>query len=208
MATQAQGQSKFLPTGLRVGIDVANPFYQAIADKNKQIIELHADVDFHDYFVTADFGRASILRNKNGNTFKTDGSFYRGGIDFNLLKNEPLVQAVFIGFRYGAANFNNSLSYTKTDTLFGGYSFSGSNSDISARWFEMTTGIKAHVWNQFYMGFTFRFKTGLKVKNEGSFKAYEVPGYGIRDRVQWSGVNYYIMYRIPFRKKVVPETKK
>lgn len=172
-------------------------------------MEFQADLDFAKYLLVADYGITNSQRLTSSSDFTTQGSFFRLGVDLNLIKNDPKVQAATVGLRYGRSQFDNTLSFTQYDSLYGNYSYQGANSGISAHWIELAAGLRAHVWNNFYMGFTYRMKFRLRVENEGQFTAYEVPGYGIRGRDPWSGFNYYLMYRIAWREKkiVVKEEK-
>jgi len=51
-----------------------------------------------------------------------------------------------------------------------------------------------------WMGYTARFKFGLKNKGNGEMLPHDVPGYGRTDKDAYWGFNYQIFFRIPFRK--------
>ena len=67
----------------------------------------------------------------------------------------------------------------------------------------MVSGLKIRVVKQLYLGFTIRYKLFMSVKNVEEFKPYYVPGFGKNISTSAFGFNYYVTYRLPFRKKIV-----
>jgi hypothetical protein len=52
-----------------------------------------------------------------------------------------------------------------------------------------------------WMGYTARFKFGLKVDNTIDIVPSDVPGYGRTFKDSYWGFNYQIFFRIPVRKQ-------
>ena len=74
------------------------------------------------------------------------------------------------------------------------------NSDVNGRWYELTGGIRVKIWKMIWMGYTGRFKFGLKTNESGAMLPSDVPGYGRTDKDNTWGFNYQIFFRIPVRK--------
>ena len=59
------------------------------------------------------------------------------------------------------------------------------------------------VVKQLCMGFTVRYKLLMKTGGSSKLRPYYVPGFGKNIGTSAFGFNYYISYRLPFRKKTV-----
>lgn len=200
LAQNSVGQSKYFPSALRVGTDVA-AIGQSLLTSNKSRYEINADIDIHKYFLAVDIGRASTTYNENASTYNTEGQYFRIGPDVNFLNGEEGNSVIFIGLRYAKSYFSERLEYTIDDSLLGLINKRSVNGAINARWFELTAGMKVQVWQQFFIGYTFRLKFAGKVNGVQSFPTYEVPGYGRMENNSNFSAAYHVFYRIPFRKK-------
>ena len=114
---------------------------------------------------------------------------------------------IYVGVRYGFSTFSQTLhNYTiNNDALLDasqaikeGRKFDG----LNAQWAEFIVGIKAEVFNNFYIGFSFSGKKMISSKEPDGFKNLFVPGF---NRVFLNnsgfGFNYTISYLIPLYKK-------
>ena len=114
----------------------------------------------------------------------------------------------FIGARYGRANFSEELTidtynkYTKDRENIHYY-----HSGVNARWFELTTGLRVKVWKVIWMGYTARFKFGLKHDDMPDIIPADVPGYGRTNKDSYWGFNYQIFIRVPVWKQPPLYTK-
>ena len=96
---------------------------------------------------------------------------------------------------------DHSLNYNYSDPVFIDYSDTRNFNGVGARWFELNSGVKAKIIGEFWLGFTGRLKFALKHDSSPQLQPYEIPGYGLSEQnVMW-GFDYYIFYRIPFKKK-------
>jgi hypothetical protein len=57
------------------------------------------------------------------------------------------------------------------------------------------------MWKMIWMGYTARFKFGLKTNETGPMLPHDVPGYGRTDKESTWGFNYQIFVRLPVPKK-------
>lgn len=191
--------SKYIPTGLRVGVDalsIARNFY----DKSFNGWEVNADVDFYRYYLAVDYGYWSRNFNKNGNDYENSGSYFRVGADVNFLTKDPDRNMFFIGARYGRGTFSEDLVIQTTDPIWGDVISTLSNTNTTASWYELTTGIRVKMWKMIWMGYTARFKFGINTHEKGSLVPSDVPGYGSTDKESTWGFNYQIFVRFPVRK--------
>ena len=85
--------------------------------------------------------------------------------------------------------------------IFGNHTDFKSVNGVSARWFELNSGIKVKIIWELWLGFTGRLKFAPKYDSPIQMNPYEFPGFGLVDRTHNWSFDYYIFYRIPFSKK-------
>jgi hypothetical protein len=189
---------RFIPTGVRFGTDglsIARNFY----DKSFSGWEVDADVDFDRYYLALEYGSWSRNFEGSGNTYDNDGRYFRAGIDVNFLTKDPEKNMFFFGMRYGRATFSENLDVNIEDPDFGGFTDNYHNTNLRGHWYELTTGLRVKMIGSFWMGYTARYKFGLKT-NEGEMIPSDVPGFGRTDKPSTWGFNYMLLFRIPVGK--------
>ena len=77
------------------------------------------------------------------------------------------------------------------------------HSNLSGNWIEVVTGIKVEMFNNIYLGLSFRLNKLLSTKKPNNFDNLFIPGFNkVTDNNTWgSGFNYTLSYSIPLRKK-------
>lgn len=158
--------------------------------------EVEAALALHRYNLVLDYG---IEEHQRGDTYdyENKGSYFRAGFDRNFTKDQNSGNVLSLGLRYARASFEDQLVYT-SDQGFGEESYSLSNSDLTARWFEVAMGLRGKVVSNLYMGFSLRWQFARKIEGEGELKTYEIPGFGKTKRQNSTAFDYYLMWRIPF----------
>ncbi|MTI30417.1 DUF6048 family protein [Xanthovirga aplysinae] len=135
----------------------------------------------------------------NDFSYSSSGMFYRLGIDYDVMKNDP-DYSIFFGFRYARTNFNESLSVQQDDPYFGEYIYDQDFTNLNGRWVEFTGGMKIRLAKVITMGYTVRYKFLPKADNP-EFDTYNLPGFGRLNGKAKASFNYYLYYTIPFKKK-------
>ena len=192
-------RERYMPTGIRFGTDaisVARNFY----DDSFEGWEVNADVDFYRYYLAVEYGNWSRMYPDDSVDYSNQGRYFRIGADVNFLTRDPDRNMFFLGLRYGRGSFDEKFSIIDEDELWGVLEKTYTNTNISARWFELTTGIKVRMFSGFWMGYTARFKFALNTGNTPTMMPHDVPGYGRTDKDSYWGFNYQLMFRIPLRK--------
>jgi hypothetical protein len=201
-------KNRYLPTGVRIGTDLIALLKTNIQD-NYNGWEVNADVDFKRYFLATDFGYWERMYVTDSANYSNSGTYWRAGVDVNFLLKDPERNMFFIGFRYGRSRFSEDLTIVSYDQVWGDFTRSYSNTNATGRWLELTSGLRVKIWEMIWMGYTARFKFGLKTKGETQMLPHDVPGYGRTDKDSYWGFNYQIFIRIPFRKTPpLPPSKK
>jgi hypothetical protein len=191
-------RERYLPTGIRLstdGLALARNFY----DDSWNGWEVNADVDFYRYYLTFDYGAWGRRYPDDSVDYKNDGRYWRIGADVNFLTRDPERNMFFLGIRYGRGKFDERFRIIDVDDKWGSFSNTFYNDDITAQWFELTTGIKVRMFSWFWMGYTARFKFGLNTSSTPQMLPHDIPGYGRTDKETYWGFNYQLMFRIPYR---------
>jgi hypothetical protein len=197
-----------MPSAIRIGTDLGF-IGVSLFDPDKKAFEINADVDLYKFFITADYGMASWEFSRENFAYDNSGSYFKAGIDYNLLARDPDLNVIYFGLKYAHSSFDENFSYSMTDPFFYDYAEQISKPGMSANWYEANFGMKIRVWKDLYLGWAGRIKFAKKVSaNDTSFDTYYIPGYGLADSDSRWGFNYQIFYRIPFREKPPYKPKK
>ena len=193
--------------GLRVGVDLFNPI-AALVEDQRSGLELVADYRIgRKWFAAAELGYLENTTNLDNINFTTEGQYIKIGADYNAYENWlDMENLIYVGARYGFSTFSQTLNsgILNADPLFGEQvinapvEFTG----LNAHWIELVVGIKAELFNNLYLGFSFSGKRMITTKEPDNFKNLFVPGF---NRVFLNnsgfGFNYTLSYLIPLYKK-------
>jgi hypothetical protein len=162
--------------------------------------EFQADIDLGRYYPVFEYGSWSRSFVYDSGNYANDGTYWRIGTDVNFLLKDAERNMFFIGARYARSVFSESYDVVAYDPLWGSFSRSYANTDVNARWMELTAGIRVRMWKFIWMGYTGRLKFWLKTSDTPTMLPYDVPGFGKTNKDTYWGFNYYVFLRIPFRK--------
>ena len=158
--------------------------------------ELEGILAFHQWNLVLDVGTHSQTFGETYD-YTNKGNYFRVGTDWNFVKDKPSGNVLSLGLRYARAGFEDELRYT-SDQGFGTSNYAFENTDLSARWGEVTFNLRGKVVSDLYMGFTMRWQFARKINGEGVLETYEIPGFGKTKRKNSTAFDYYIMWRLPF----------
>ena len=192
----------FVPTGVRVGTD-ALALIKTGYEERFSGWEVNADIDFHRYFLAVDFGNWQRSIPSDQGNYSNDGTYFRIGADMNFLTKDPYKNVLFFGARYARSSFSEEYYTVVTDPVWGDAEGTFINQDVSARWFELTGGLKVKIWKILWLGYTARFKFALAMSDTPEMIPHDIPGYGTNDIDKEStwGFNYQVLIRLPLRSK-------
>lgn len=201
--------SRYIPTAIKLGIDPAALGYLIFSEKRAGF-EAEADIDIDRFFLTANYGVSSYKLNEPIYAYDNQGTYLRIGPDINFMHKDPHLNVAFFGFRYAMSSFSDKLDYDtkaeiQSDIGWPSTRETISNDNAKASWYELVTGLKIRVVKQLYLGFTLRFKLLMKVKQVESLRPYYIPGFGKNINTSSFAFNFFVSYRLPFRKKIIYE---
>jgi hypothetical protein len=201
--------------GLR-SIGISNdlsPYLVSFFDGDLQRYELGLEANISNiFFLQAEGGYSSAAfwwAERTPFRYVNTGTYYRFGIDYNFLHRSLDLQSLFLGARYGMANFEHLL-YIPTSGNGAlpdesvGY-WEGFNNiketGLTRQWFELTGGLTSNIYRRFYASVIFRCQFDLGGKDGETVKASNVPGLRRTDKSPNIVLNYKIIYRLPLGKK-------
>ena len=116
--------------------------------------------------------------------------------------NQPLILGyILAGLRVGYTAFEYDIDGPLlTDPVWGGeapFHFEGIKSH--AWWGELLVGVRAQIYKNLHMGWTFRYKVRFSVKNSPNAEPWYIPGFGENDNTRF-GATYDLVYCIPYKK--------
>jgi hypothetical protein len=199
---------KYLPTGIRLGTDLIS-LVKTRTQSNFHGWEANGEIDLDRYFLAVEYGTWGKDRGDDSASYSNQGTYWRAGIDVNFLTHDPDRNVFFLGARYGRSVFSERMSLISVDPTWGLLTDDFRHSGIHASWLELTAGLRVKLWKILWLGYTGRFKFGLKYDKTEDMLPYDVPGFGTTDKETTWGFNYYVLIRIPLRKAPpVPLKKK
>ena len=199
-ADSLKRKKDFLPTGFRIGTDVIS-LIRTPTDDSFDGYKINADSDFYRFYLAVEAGRWERNLSTEEELYDNSGNYGRIGVDVNFLLKDPDKNLLFFGARYGRSTYSENFTQFISDPVWNDDAVSYQNSDVTASWAELTTGLRVKMWKMFWMGYTARFKFGLSTNEPRGFVSYDVPGYGKTGKDTTWGFNYQVLFRIPIRKQ-------
>lgn len=203
--------------GLRLGVDLfklTRSFYET----DYRGLELVGDYRLNRrHYLAAEIGNENKTVDDDQVNFTTKGTYVKVGFDFNSFQNwGNMENIVSVGLRYGVSSFSqtlNSYQIYNPNPYFGespviipteNNQFDG----LSAQWIEVVAGMKAEVFNNVFVGFSFRLNRLISQKNPNNFDNLYIPGFNRTYNGAFGvGFNYTVSYFIPLYKATVKAKK-
>jgi len=191
--------------GVLVGADLSR-FIVPITVSTRYGWEVSGEYEFmKDVFGNVEIGTQTTNVKFPNYNYSSDGFYTRLGVDYNYMKHldEESSDKLLIGLRYGFTTFlHGANNISITDNIWGDYTNGKVDKKLfGAGWMEIATGMRAHLFNNFYLGWSVRFRVKLFQQANNDLVPYHIPGYGRAWSNSRTGFNYSLYYKIPIVKK-------
>jgi hypothetical protein len=202
-----------IPLKIKVGLEVSGA---AIYFSDKNILNtegyISADLDEKRSVVLA-AGYLNYHYTQYNYTYLNKGIFLRTGIDFNLLNPEKSMGKYWggIGLRYGISRFTSEVPSFQQVNYWGTESSAIARKTNWGHFVEVSPGVRAEIFRNFSMGWTISLRMLLYTGTGKNLKPIYFPGFGNAGKTISTGLNYFIVWNIPYKKinviikKEVPE---
>jgi hypothetical protein len=189
------------PLKIKAGIDVVGPGMY-ISDKNIMSAEGFVSVDLNEErAVVLEAGYLDYKYSQYNYDYLNKGGFIRAGVDFNLLKPDVSMGKYYggIGLRYGLSLFTYEVPSFTHDNYWGSVTSSVSPATRWGHFIEATPGFRAEVFKNFSIGWAVRLRLLLHTGTGKDMKPVYFPGFGAAGKKFSPGINYFLVWNIPFK---------
>jgi hypothetical protein len=197
-----------VPLKVHVGVEVSGPaiYY---TDKNILNSEAYVSLDLNEKrTVMFAAGYVDFKYSQYNYSYLSKGSFARIGMDFNLLKPDKSQGKYWIGIglRYGICRFSSAVPhYEKTD--YWGKTSSSIASKINwGHFVEVSPGVRTEIFDHLSIGWSISLRMLLYSGTGKDLRPVYLPGFGNATKTISTGISYYLVWNIPYKKiKVIPK---
>ncbi len=192
-----------IPLKIRVGADISGPFYYfADSAKTRLSIEGSVSVDLNTKMAAVvEAGFASFNYEQYNYKYSAKGTFVRVGVDFNLIQPEMTQGKYYagIGLRYGLSLYNAEVPFYEHENYWGSVTGSIPPSTYLGHFIEASPGIRTEIFKNFSIGWAIRLRILVYSGTDRDQKPVYLPGYGNGTKSFSPGINYYIVWSIPYK---------
>lgn len=209
-ATKIQAQDTIpIPLKIKIGLEVSGP---AIYFTNKNILntEGYFSIDLNERISPViGAGYLNYKYSQYNYEYLNKGYFVRAGADINLLKPEKSLGKYWVGLglRYGISRFSSEVpSYTFRNV----WDTVTSSIPTRTNWghfIEASPGVRAEVFKNFSIGWSISLRMLLYTGAGKDLRPIYFPGFGAGSKRFSSGLSYFLVWNIPY-KKITVITKK
>lgn len=135
--------------------------------------------------------------------YKIKGYYFKAGFDINLLKPDKSQGKYSVGFglRYGMTHFTYEVPVITTENYWGKSQTFAPSATEWAHYIEFTPGVRAEVTKNLSVGWTVSLRKMIDPGTGKHLKPVYLPGYGNGSKSFSPGINYFIIWSIPFKNK-------
>lgn len=184
--------------GFWLGTDLSKAAVSLFDDERK-FYEVNAAADFGRFILNADLGSGTAEESGELGAFRSEGTYWRAGVDYNLTRREQARHTFFVGARYGSSSFTEQLAGVQ-EYLNWPVTPVVAERDATAWWVEANTGLKVRVYGPLFLGYTVRLMFGLNTKGTDDIEPYYVPGFGRANDNSNFQINYHLFFYLPTKK--------
>jgi len=186
--------------GLRLGFDISRI---AVPYLDEGRVEYDGSVDLRinkNLYPVIEVGWANFETEEMNFSYRSTGFSLRAGIDKNYLKKDNVNEMgmFFAGFRYGVSFFKHEAPALEIpDPYWGDFSGAIPMKNLNAHWLELTTGIRAKIFKNIYLGWSLRGRLLIHKSDDNNMSPYYIPGYGKVSGRNTLGFRYSVFYQLP-----------
>ncbi len=199
------------PLKIKAGLDIAGPVIY-FTNKNNLSAEGYLSIDINPKTaMVLAAGYLDYTFSQYNYEYHNKGIFFRAGSDFNLRRPELSSDRYYagIGLRYGLSIFNSETPLFQETNYWGTAISSIPSVRSMAHFLEVSPGIKSEVFRNFSIGWSLSLRLLLYSGTDKDVRPIYIPGFGNGAKTISTGINYFIVWSIPYKKVrhfIKPET--
>ena len=191
-----------IPLAIRAGIDIAGPVIY-LTDKNNLTSEGYLSVDLNEKRSLFFGGGYSNYKYSQYNyNYRTNGVFFRAGVDFNLLKPHTSMGKYWagVGLHYGISVFTYEIPELSSENYWGSTATSVPSQSHWGHFAELTPGFRAQLLGNLSLGWTVCLRKMIYSGGSKDTRPIYIPGYGLSAKAFSAGINYFLVWNFRYRK--------
>lgn len=155
------------------------------------------------WMATIETGTAHVEIREERHIYFSRGMFFKAGVNFNLLQNQPLIRGnqIFFLMRYGFGFLNHEAPLVNIhDGYWGEANVSFEKSRVGSHWAEFGGGLRTRLTGNLFIGWDVRLRFLLAQNQEEELNPYYIPGFGRGSDNTSTVFQYFIYYKFPLNK--------
>ncbi len=200
---QVKGQDTlFIPLKINVGLEVTGPVTYLV-EKKTFSAEGYISADLNEKFAAfLGGGYLNYEYSQYNYDYMNKGMFLKIGTDINILKPKKSIGKYWggLGLRYGLSRFTWEVP-TFSQTNYWGKSASSIPSAVNwGHFLEVSPGMRAEMFRNLSVGWSFSLRILLYSGAGKNLRPIYFPGFGNAGKTVSTGLNYFIIWNIPYKK--------
>ncbi len=202
ISLQGYSQDTILfPLRIKAGIDIADPAMY-FDNRNIRSAEGYFAVDLNEKrSLVLEAGYLDYKYSQYNYEYLNKGAFVRAGVDFNLIKPDVAQGKYYggIGLRYGLSMFTYEVPAFTHGNYWGSVTSSVPPATRWGHFIEATPGVRTEVFRNFSIGWTVRLRLLVYTGAGRDLKPVYFPGFGDAGKKFSPGINYFLVWSIPYK---------
>jgi hypothetical protein len=196
------GDSVIIPLKIRIGIEVAGPVIY-FTDKSILNLEGYLSADLNEKIsLFLGTGYSDYKYSQHNYDFLSKGIYIKVGADFNLLKPETAMGKYWagVGVHYGLSSYFAETPLFIHENYWGKISSSLAKDTNWGHYIEICSGFRAELFRNFSVGWLISVRKLIYCGTSKDLRPIYFPGYGAGGKSFSTGLAYYIVWNIPYKK--------
>jgi hypothetical protein len=191
-----------IPLKIMAGIEVTGPVIY-FTDKKILSAEGFVSLDLDENkSIFFGGGFADYEYSQYNYSFLSSGTFFKAGVDFNLMKPEKSMgkYRAGIGIHYGLSAFSSEIPSFTHENYWGITTSSVGRKNRLGHFIEATPGFRAEVLPHVTIGWSVVLRKLIYGGPKNEIKPIFMPGYGLGGKAFSTGINYYLVWHFSYKK--------
>jgi len=191
-----------IPLKIRAAVEITGPVIYFI-DKDNLNLEGYLSADLNEKMsIYLGGGYSDYKYSQYNYSFLSKGIFLKAGTDFNLMRPEKAKGRYWagLGIHYGLSLYSTEVPSFEHENYWGTTTSLVERKNNVGHFLELSPGFRAELFKNFTIGWSVTLKKLISAGTGKDLKPVYFPGYGLGSKSVSPGINYFIIWSIPFKK--------
>jgi hypothetical protein len=201
--SQVDAQDTVLvPLKIKAGLEVSGPIIY-FSQKNPLNAEGYVSVDLNEKIAaTLAGGYLKFTYSQYNYNYLNNGIFAKAGLDINLLDAKKSAGKYWagLGLHYGLSRFNWEVTSFQKEDYWGTTASSLGPRTNWAHFLEAAPGVRTEIFKNICLGWSISVRMKLYSGTGKDLPPIDFPGFGNGTKTFSTGLNYFLVWTIPYKK--------